>query len=311
MRPHPFPRCASLLLLPLLSGCGTTSEQSGTARGGLAATPRGPGECLDLACRLDAISRAGSADEGPGRWQVRSTANFRVFHLGSALAARVAREAEAERARQVSAWYGDAPVERWAPRCDIYLFPTLAALAQASGRDPRVGSASATPSRLYRGRMLSRRLNLAADDDGILDKTLPHEISHVILAELLGEKGVPRWANEGLAMVAERGTIVARSREVVAEYLAGGRTFPVKTLMEMTRYPDGEFLTLYYMQSLSLVRFLLDRGGREKLLQFLRASQTDEVEPILRRLYSIDGHVGLQKLWMDFARREGDRRNGS
>ena len=279
------------------SQCSGASDEAGAVR----KTRAFGDECESAECRLEALARDDPGTMG-SRWQVHLTPSFRVFHFDTDSAARVGVAAEAIRARQLREWLGGAR-PAWSPRCDIYLFPTTRALVQMSGRDAKAGSASAQPARLTRGRMLTRRLNLAADDPHLPRATLPHEISHVIVTELLEGKRVPLWAHEGLAVLAEVSDGSRRRYgEILQEFLSRKQTFPVNALLEMSRYPDEEFNALFYAQSVSLTRFFLARGGPALFLRFLRAVAGGGAEAAIREHYAIDGLLELQRQWLAFAR---------
>ena len=53
------------------------------------------------------------------------------------------------------------------------------------------------------GKIISRRVNLRTDHPTLVQAVLPHEITHVILADFFTEQQIPRWADEGLAVLAE------------------------------------------------------------------------------------------------------------
>lgn len=239
---------------------------------------------------------------GPGAsWRSVTTSSFRVLYLSDEPVARqVADAAEKTRTRQQRLWHGGAARAPWSPRCDIYLYPSNRLLVQMSGGDAKSGSAAARPSRLLRGRMLQRRMNLAADDWQLLDSTLPHEVSHIIVAQLLGDRPVPLWANEGLAMLNETKRSRRRFERVLQRYRVRGQLFPLRTLTSMERYPDAEFNRLYYAQSLGLVRFLLSLGDRSQLLSLLRAGIGPRVvEQALRQHYGV-GFEELTRGWLQW-----------
>lgn len=271
-------------LLGLL-GCGGPDVQSGAAQ-------RSRGGCEGVTCSLEALIED---NEQRQPWRVHEAASFRIFHYDERVAARLAREAERARLAQLRNWLGDAPLLPWSPRCDIYLFPTRKLLVKLSGGDSKTGSALSAPSRLYRGRMVSRRINLAADDPWLFVRTLPHEISHVVLDGLLG-RDAPLWAHEGLATLEEPEESQQAAEAVVASHQAAGRTFPLQALLGMSRYPDREYLQLFYSQSFSVVRFLVEAGGRARLLAFLRGARPGRVEAALRQEYGW-GYAELEQLW--------------
>jgi hypothetical protein len=245
---------------------------------------------------LDRISQDIEHMPPRARWRAINTRSFRVLYLADGdleVARAVASAAEATRAAQFGKWLPDEAPPGWTPRCDIYLYPSNHVMVQMSGGEPKAGSAAARPSRLVRGTMLQRKVNLAADDHQLIENTLPHEVSHVIVAELMGDRPLPLWANEGLAMLAETRRTRAIYRAIVRSYRRKGQLYPLKTLMTMATYPD--FKQLYYGQSLSLVRFLLTRGDRSQLLSMLQAGVN---ESSLRDYYGFAGFLGLQQAWL-------------
>ncbi|MBW2731308.1 MAG: hypothetical protein JRH20_02885, partial [Deltaproteobacteria bacterium] len=137
----------------------------------------------------------------PATWQVIETPNFRVLHLDSRMGREVARAAERWRQKLDQVWTGGLPTVRWKIRCDLYLFRDNAELVRMTGGSRKAGSALALQSRLMGGKVYRRRINLAANDRELLTSTLPHEVSHVVLKDLV--RNVPRWADEGIAMTAE------------------------------------------------------------------------------------------------------------
>jgi hypothetical protein len=279
----------ALAVVVALVGCSSSAEEAGAVRSGAA-------PCEGVACRLAELSREAER-VGAASWELVGTPSFRVLHFARdrALAARLAAAAERTRARQLHRWQGGEPAP-WTPRCDVYLYPTTRLMVQLGGGDPKAGSAAAQPSRLYRGRVLSRRLNLAADDAELLDHTLPHEISHIIVSDLVAAR-VPLWGHEGLAVLEEPAAVQRRYDAALAAALAGGRAFSVKALMEMTRYPDRPHVTLFYAQSLSLARFLRERAGAARLIAFLRDAPGG-VEAALSAHYGID-LLALQRAWQE------------
>jgi hypothetical protein len=131
----------------------------------------------------------------PQAWHVRETANFRVFYTDGALAEKAAEAAEAVRARQAERWGSTAFGSQWSPRCDIYLYPSPKVFAQMTGQ-PEVSPGFSTIS-MNSGRVIARRVNLRADHPQLLSAILPHEVTHVVLADLFTRQQIPRWADEG------------------------------------------------------------------------------------------------------------------
>src|SRR5206468_7649581 len=127
--------------------------------------------------------------------------NFRILHADEALAQRAARVAEATREEQSRRWTGARPQSPWSPRCDIYLYPSSALYHQMTGQ-PEDSPGFSTMG-LNGGRVVARRVNLRADHPNLLVAVLPHEVTHVILADLFPSQQIPKWADEGMAVLSE------------------------------------------------------------------------------------------------------------
>jgi hypothetical protein len=235
----------------------------------------------------------------PGNWQVRETPSFRIMHADADLAEKVAQIAENARETQMTRWAGASPRDPWSPRCDIYLYPTARVFSQMTGQpEPSPGFSTMG---MNAGRIIARRINLRADHPNLLTAILPHEITHVVLADLFPVQQVPRWADEGMAVLAEPTSEQRLRAADLEEPLASGKLFKVEDLMSMD-YPDGRYWALYYAQSVSLTRFLVEQGTPTQFIQFVQGAQRRPAAAELRRIYQIDGFADLQKRWLAYAR---------
>ena len=247
---------------------------------------------------------AGAEDGAPlsiGDWQVRETPNFRIYHLDAALAERVAEAAEAARTAQSNRWAGAVPRGAWSPKCDIYLYPSAKTFSKMTGQ-PEESPGFSTMG-LNAGKIVARRINLRADHPNLQAAILPHEITHVILADLFPTQQIPRWADEGMAVLAEPSSEQQARASDLGEPLAANRLFKLNDLMVMD-YPDGKHWALYYAQSVSLTRFLVDLEGPARFIEFVQGSQRNGPEAELRRVYKIEGFADLQARWLAYAKAE-------
>ena len=103
--------------------------------------------------------------------------------------------------KQAKRWGSAATRSTWSPKCDIYLYPTPEDFAQMTGQ-PETSPGFSTMG-INGNRIIARRVNLRADHPQLLTAILPHEVTHVVLADLFTEKQIPRWADEGMAVLAE------------------------------------------------------------------------------------------------------------
>ena len=256
-----------------------------------------------------AVSRAGTVDQPRDAtdWEVKETPNFRILHHDSALADRVAKAAEHHRAEQQKQWIGnDRPGEHWKPACEIYLFPTTREFAQATGQ-PETSQGFSTMG-VLEDKVVSRRINLPANRTELVDDVLPHEITHVVLADLFVDRQIPRWADEGMAILAEPLDIQTRRRDLSETIGKGANLFKLQQLMTRDDYPANQFWPIYHAQSASVTHFLVARSNPRNFVAFVRAAQRDGYEPALRRFYRIDGFDELQRLWIADVKTENNKR---
>jgi hypothetical protein len=146
-------------------------------------------------------------------------------------------------------------------------------------------------------------VNLRADHPQMIAAILPHEVTHVVLADLFTQQQIPRWADEGMAVLAEPlNEQISRTAELTGP-LKEGRVFKLSELMAID-YPSAESWSLYYAQSVSLTQFLVELGTPEQFVTFVRGAQQKGVEESLNSVYKIAGFPELENRWQTYARRQ-------
>jgi hypothetical protein len=225
--------------------------------------------------------------------------NFRVFHTDLQLAGQAAEAAESTRTLQARRWGSPALQRPWAPRCEIYLFPTAKAFAQATKQSENAPGFSSIES--SGGRITVRRTFLHADHPHLLTAILPHEITHVVVADLFAKEQIPFWADEGIAVLAEPEANQTLRAADLQESLQSGRVLRMGELLATDKPPTRNW-SLFYAQSVSLTRFLVEQDSPEKFLQFVHDSHTKGAEAALRDSYRIEGFTELEERWMAYAR---------
>ena len=240
-------------------------------------------------------------ETAPVSWHVHESANFRIYHVDAAVALQASQTAEAVRASQAKRWGSTATRSTWSPKCDIYLYPTPKDFAQMTGQ-PETSPGFSTMG-VNGNRIIARRVNLRADHPQLLTAILPHEVTHVVLADLFTEKQIPRWADEGMAVLAEPVSEQHSRAGDLATPLEQNRLFKLSELMAID-YPNADSWSLYYAQSVSLTQFLVDRGTPEQFVAFVRSAQREGIEQALRDFYQIEGFPDLESRWQSYARRQ-------
>ena len=247
-----------------------------------------------------AAEETGTGQPGPvvGSWQTFDTPNFRILHQDEALARQVAAKAEAARTQFTAFWSGSKTRVRWAPRCDLYLYPTASQFAEETRQSAE--SPGFSTSELSGGRVTQRVIRLRADHAKMIEAVLPHEITHVVLADLFPVRQIPRWADEGMAVLSEPIAEQGLRASDLAGPLASGNVFDMTTLMT-TDYPADPLRAMFYAESISVTRYLVSQGTPPQFVAFVKESQTLGIEPALRKSYGIKGFADLDRRWRSFA----------
>jgi hypothetical protein len=233
---------------------------------------------------------------GAAGWQSTETASFRVFHKGHAeLAAEAGRVAEAARRAMYERWVGP-PAANWSPRCDVYLHPTAAEYARATGK-PATNPGHSTVG-IKGGRPVSRRIDLRADEPTLLDGALPHEVTQVLLAELFADQPLPRWATVGMAALSESPEGVARYLRAVPRLLKAKQLFAVGPFLDRPEFPNPSEMTAFYAESVSLVSYLVELKGPKAFTAFLQEGPRRGYAKALSTHYGFKDPADLQDRWV-------------
>ena len=200
-------------------------------------------------------------ERGADGWARAETVNFRLYHSQSReRAEQIVRAAENARAAAILKWAGESK-GAWSPVCDLYLHPSAADYARATGKnDTTPGHAT---YQLQGGAVVKRRLDLRADEPNLLTSTLPHETTHLVLGELFADGALPRWADEGMAVLAEPRSQFEHFVRTLHRCRAQGELVHLGQLMQRSDYPPAAAITAFYVQSVSIVDFLVGERRRQ------------------------------------------------
>jgi hypothetical protein len=228
-------------------------------------------------------------------WHVTETTHFVIVHKQpKEMVEKVAHVAEKTRHEMFQKWFGG--VQAWTAKCEIHLHPTAQDYAKATGVSPSSPGHARIESDRQSGRVVVRRLELHVDNTNMLEVVLPHETTHVVLAGQFGTAVVPRWADEGMAVLSEPADKVEERRRDLIRGQRDGTLIKIKELMSLPDYPQPRQMTAFYAQSVLLVEFLIKEKGPQAFTTFLRDGLKDGYEPALRKHYACDFN-GLQDTW--------------
>jgi len=216
------------------------------------------------------------------------TANFLVDAPTEALARKIGDAAEQYRHTLAIEWLG-SPLPRWSRPCPI--------TAQVAAH---LGAGGATSFVFDRGEVFNWTMTIQGSEERVLDSVLPHEITHTIFATHF-RRPLPRWADEGACTTVEHPVERARQHRLLIEFLTTGRGIAFPEMFAMKEYP-ADVLPLY-SQGYSLARYLIERGGRHKYVQFVgEGLATENWSAALTKHYGVPGVAQMQHLWLDWVK---------
>ncbi|KPJ52372.1 hypothetical protein AMJ39_08050 [candidate division TA06 bacterium DG_24] len=165
-----------------------------------------------------------------------------------------------------------------------------------AGGVPDWGIAVAVPARRLMVFKSPRTATRAYD----LERIVAHELSHIMVGELLGDGWAPRWLDEGVAMF-ESGELRWNDNIRLAYALLANSVIPLSEL-EMGFPADEGKASLAYAESKVAVEYLVDRFGYEGLIALLGAlARGDEVRAAFSRSLGLS-YRAFEKDWLVYLR---------
>ncbi len=185
---------------------------------------------------------------------------------------------------------------QWDHRVKIYVYPSRDMFLQHTGQENwSSGAASYKEKEIWTYNW----------GEGFLEDLLPHEITHLIFRDYVGFKGeIPLWLDEGVAQWQEsskRGVVARLMKSVLQE----GKAYSLKELTEsdIRHVKDGARVTIFYMEAISLVSYLVNEQGRDNFIAFCRQLRDGKsLDEALRFTYptTIRNLDDLEEAWKKF-----------
>ncbi len=132
-------------------------------------------------------------------------------------------------------------------------------------------------------------------------RTIAHELAHQVTFQVTFNPygiSLPTWLSEGLSQYAE-GDMDRDSKDRLNRAIEENKLFSAKTLSSSFSSQTDEAL-VSYAQSDSLVRFLIEKYGKDRILEYLGLfKQGVAGEEGLKQVYGFD-YVGLDAAWRKY-----------
>lgn len=232
----------------------------------------------------------------PEGWQAFEVGSFRIlFQQSRPQAQEVAKTAEQVRTATFEKWAGPVGAA-WTPQCDVWLHASGADYAKATGK-PAASPGHASIG-TNAGKIHARRIDIRIDDPAMMEVTLPREVAYTVLADLFPDQPLPRWADVGIAMLATSDAEIARYRRAVPQFARDRKLYSVRELLKMADFPEAEKITPFYVESVSLVDYLVRLKGAKAFALYLREAPRRGYEEALQRHYGIKDALELQERWL-------------
>lgn len=231
-----------------------------------------------------------------GGWYVVQTHHFQVCSYGmDSCGEEAARRCEILRRELSAKWFGVENLSQW-PTCQVVLHPSRESYLKQLGQAAR-NTAGSSVIGILSGRVRSARIDLRMDRRDVLSASLPHEMTHVVLACATAGQSLPCWAEEGMAVLADSREKKSSHNRDLQQALSARQCLRMVELLSLDTYPAPDRTAVFYGQSLSLVEFLTERGGPHQFVRFLREADHAGYDRALARVYNINSVSELERLW--------------
>ncbi len=209
----------------------------------------------------------------------------------------VAQQCETLRVQLFKKWH-QSPCIPWNPRCEIVIHSTRDSYTEHVGPGSEQTNGS-TLIRLGNEGVVHRRIDLLTDSSGRLT-ALPHELTHVVLADVFEGRKPPPWADEGIATLADSESKRSLHHRDCRDAIESGAAFRVAELLTLERLSRPEQVAAFYGQSLSLTRFLVAQNDAQELVHFIKHAMEVGYDRAVQKHYGFDTITDLELAWRRF-----------
>jgi hypothetical protein len=253
---------------------------------------------------LSLVSSALAMDLDLKGWQELSDKHFKVYHkssIGDEMPRQILNKAE-EYYTRIADRIGYGRYRNfwtWEDRVPIVYFPSQEEYRRAT-KQPEWSKGFSVS---HLSSVTLRMIVTFKGQDSFLVGTLPHEISHLILHDFIGQdKDIPLWFDEGIAQLEEQRED-RDYRTILARVVVSGHSLPFPYLQAIRpgMPMDQRQGSIFYAESLYIVDFLVKTYGKEAFINLCRGLRDGKsFEESLKSAYypSLDSSAKLEDAWI-------------
>lgn len=259
-------------------------------RGKLEAIVHASGNKLTI--DTSAAELTGFATSSTGPAQKYETDNFIIYHYNEALAREAGIRAEADRTRILSG----LGLQAWRGKCKIYLHRTHAEYTAKTGLPEWTGGVTKA-SKNGGAHLVQMDIHSWQTSPRLLTSTLPHEITHVVVAENVADINLfPRCMNEGMAILMEPQYHKEYYMNFLRLRMRSQDFIPLADLLVAKDYPkDPDF---FYAEGYGLIEFLVQTRGVVATTSLVKnAEGAGKMLPELLRITGYTSMAEMEKNW--------------
>jgi hypothetical protein len=238
-----------------------------------------------LALALVLVAVGASMGPAPQRPSSRTT-NFAVYAPTPEIAARVGQWAEYYRKQKALEWLG-YEMPNWPQPCPL--------IVKISMDGPR--GATTFQYNHPGGGVLSQHMTIEGPLERLIYSVLPHEVTHTVFAFYFRQP-LPRWADEGGAVLSEDEIELEKHNKIVRGFLNGGREFPLRRLLSLKEYPrQMDQVVCLYAQGFSLAHYLVHISDKQRYLRFVAHGMSQGWDGAAHAYYGCRSVEELEQNW--------------
>ncbi len=210
------------------------------------------------------------------------TTNFLVDAPNAQVAEQVGQWAEYYRKEKAMQWIGrEMPL--WPDPCPIKVKVTIG------------GAGGATSFNFMHGQVW-QTMTIEGPLDRLLQSVLPHEVTHTVFGHYF-RCPVPRWADEGGAVLSEDDLERGRHDQMVRQILNGGKAMPLRRLFSLRDYPRD--VGALYAEGYSVADFLVTTSSRPAFLAFVAQGMQYDWDSAVQTHYRYQNVEQLEQAWKE------------